>query len=159
MRNFISRCTNLVSAPFKSTGKQDAVPHKHGPITKLASRKVDSKAKEWFYGIIIAASCGLGSWALKSTVDLYADMKEERALRSSTDERFEKFLNSYKNDTEKSMMEIKADSEKRLTEYKLEIDRRIHELRIESDRRFSEIQKQLELLNNKLDQLLTRPKP
>lgn len=159
MRNFISRCTNLVSAPFKSASKQDAVPHKHVPITKLASRRADSKAKEWFWGIIIAASCGLGSWALKCTVDLYADMKEEKALRASTDEKLEKFIDSYKSDTEKSMMDIKADSEKRLAEYKLEIDRRIHELRIESDRRFSEIQKQLELLNNKLDQLLTRPKP
>lgn len=128
-------------------------------MTKLASKRDDGKSKELFWGVIIAISIGLGGWALKTTVDLQSDMREERALRAATDAVVSRRLDEMKSDTEKAINDARGDSEKRLQEYKNDAEYRIREVRVEADRRYTEIQRQLELLNNKLDKLLTKPTP
>lgn len=177
IKSIFKKSFSFVASPFVYMGSMATQkPHKHVPMTKLASKvevKEDVHAihiRELVWGLIMACSCGLGGWALKSTVDLYADSKEERALRSSTDERIDKTVESNKTDSDKALaelrfemnkklMEYKQESAQHLAEYKVETEHRLQESKADMDRRFAEIQKQLELMNQKLDSLLLRKTP
>lgn len=161
IKNIVSTCAKPFVAASNYVGAKVKKPASSATITKTASRKDDdnNRLREWFWGLVIAASCGLGGWALKSTVDIYAEMKEEKALRASKDDSLDQRLTALKQDMQKAIDDVREDTERRLAEYKAENERRAREARQETDRRFGEIQKQLELLNNKLDRLLTRPIP
>lgn len=114
---------------------------KKDKIIRTASRHATPSVFIWIasgIGAIVVAACiGVSAWCFSSVVSLKVDLTTETAVRA----------------------EAEKNIDNRISELKEESNRQLSDFKTESDRRFSEIQKQLEVMNSKLDKLMTIKAP